>query len=86
VPDTGSFEVPGELMTQLRGVARALPGKLLESDVILHRQSVDSTTIPPGCVELDVRTPATVALELGCAGDQDCLSAQRCDAGSHTCQ
>jgi hypothetical protein len=86
VPDTGSFEVPAELTTQLRNVARALPGKLLESDVILHRQSVDSTMIPPGCVELTVRTPATAALELGCSTDLDCLSGQRCDAGLQACQ
>jgi hypothetical protein len=85
VADTGAFDVPTELMTQLRSVARSLPGKLLESDVVLRRRSVDSAAIQPGCVELDVRTPATVAFELGCSGDLDCFPGQRCDAALHAC-
>ena len=86
VADTGSFAVPAELMAELRRVAAGLPGKLLESDVLLHRRSVDSTMIPPGCVELDVRTAATVPLELECTADGDCLAGQRCDAGLRACK
>jgi len=80
VADTGSFEVPAALMTELRRVAVGLPGQLLESDVLLHRRSVDSVMIAPGCVELVVRTPATVPLELGCTADGDCFPGQRCGA------
>jgi hypothetical protein len=80
VADSGAFEVPAGLMAELRQVARGLPGKLLESSVLLHRRSIDSVMIAPGCVEFRVRTLASAPLALACAAAGDCLTGQRCDA------
>jgi hypothetical protein len=81
--DSGSFEIPAELL-----------GKLLAAGVSgfpklrLSRQTVDSATVPPGCVELIVGAPAepalTVARHTPCRADTDCPD-RRCNLATQSC-
>jgi hypothetical protein len=79
VPDTGSFEVPEALVTQLVDIGfSGFPA------VDLIRRSADSATVDGiGCVELEVIAKARVEAML--PGITSCNSAEDCEEGQ-TCQ
>jgi len=79
VEDDGELVIPAELVTQLvdRGVA-GFP------TITVTRRSVDSTTIAPGCVELEVgsqeiREVAIPGLS-SCSNERPCPDGQTCQA------
>lgn len=78
VPDTGSFEIPASLVTQLVGLGfSGFPA------VDLTRRSADSAEVAGlGCVELEVvagaRVDATLPGLTSCNGDMDCEDGQTC--------
>lgn len=77
IADTGSFTIPAALTTQLLDIGVAGFPLLTAS-----RRSVDSTSIPAGCVELNVlskvdRTVTIPGLE-SCTDDMDCMGGQTC--------
>ncbi len=77
VPDTGSYTVSAELMTELFkfGVS-GFPS------VDLTRRSSDTTTVPSGCVEFMVAAPVNRPLEVpgvvSCQDDTDCMGGKKC--------
>ena len=84
VPDTGSFEIPASLVT-----------KLLEAGVSgfatldMTRRTVDSASVPAGCVELRVLSyvlgKLTVEGHVACAKDGDCPAGKKCMVATNTC-
>jgi hypothetical protein len=83
-PDTGSFEVPADLIeTLLAAGASGYPS------VRASRQSVDSVELPPGCVELVVASAVERRLDVAghtpCRSDADCPPPARCNLASQRC-
>lgn len=78
VPDTGSFEIPASLVTQLVDIGfSGFPA------VDLTRRSADSVEVAGlGCVELEVLASARVDAALpgvtSCNVDDDCEAGQTC--------
>jgi hypothetical protein len=70
-PDTGSFEIPAALVTEL--LELGLGGY---PTVTLSRETADSTTVAPGCVELkvasEVTRPVVIPGVMSCDVDEDC--------------
>jgi hypothetical protein len=55
VEDTGSFEVPASMMAKVFAVAsQAPPGSDWPPQLEVHRETVDSTQVEQGCIELVV--------------------------------
>jgi len=84
VEDTGSFSVPGSLISILLdyGVSGFATANLF-------RRTVDSVNVGPGCVELRVfshiRGMLQVAGHTACFGDSDCPEGQKCSMAIQTC-
>jgi hypothetical protein len=84
VPDTGSFTVSAELMTQLfsHGVS-GFPS------VDLTRRSSDTVMVPSGCVEFMVAAPINRPIEVpgvvSCNDPDDCPAGKTC-AGDLVCR
>ena len=78
LPDTGSGTIPGGLLDTL--VGRGTAGF---PEITLTRQSVDSTTITPGCVEFGVTL--SVAVPLMVDGVISCSDDTQCPATAPTC-
>ena len=82
--DTGSFEIPLDLIEQLLAAGVSGYPKLRAS-----RQTVDSVDLPPGCVELIVASVQERSLEVAghtaCRSDADCLPPRRCNVASQSC-
>lgn len=78
VPDSGSGTIPGALLDAL--VAKGAFGF---PEITLTRQSVDSTTIAPGCVEFVVL--ASLRRSLMVEGITSCTSNAECPTGQ-TCE
>ena len=76
--DTGSFDIPADLVTQL--IDLGLSGF---PKVELSRRSVDKTDIDAGCVEFVVYAPKTLSVEIpgftSCNSDDDCEDGQYCN-------
>jgi hypothetical protein len=85
VEDDGAFEIPTDLVTQL--VARGVAGF---PTITLTRRSLDSTTIDPGCVELElgarVIREVTIPGVTSCSREQPCPAGQTCQDSNLTCQ
>jgi hypothetical protein len=77
VPDTGSFDVPAALVSQLMGMGLAGFPR-----VTLSRRSTDTVTVSLGCVDLSVSSD--VMLDLEVAGLTSCSTNDECDTGQ-TC-
>lgn len=78
VPDTGSFSIPADLVTQL--IDMGLSG-FPRMDLV--RRSIDSTTLSTGdCVEFEVSSSARIELEVeglaSCNETTPCPSGQTC--------
>ncbi len=79
VADTGAFDIPAALTTQLLDIGVAgFP------TISASRRSVDSTDLAVGCVELNVlskvdRTVTIPGLE-SCSDDMDCTGGKTCQA------
>jgi hypothetical protein len=77
VPDTGSFEIPANLVTTLINLGLSGFPKL-----ILSRRSIDTATITPGCVEFIVYSEKDLEVEvpglLSCSDDSDCDDGMTC--------
>ena len=77
VPDTGSYVVSAELMTELfkQGVS-GFPS------VDLTRRSSDTATVPSGCVEFMVAAPINRPIEIpgvvSCNDPDDCPAGKTC--------
>jgi hypothetical protein len=82
--DTGSFEVPADLVGRLLAAGASGYPKLLGS-----RQTVDSVELPPGCVELIVASslerPLQVAGHTPCRRDRDCPAGTTCNVATQSC-
>ncbi len=78
-PDTGSFEIPASLVTQLIDLGLSGFPKI---DLIRH--SIDTTTIAEGCVEFTIyslfKLDVQVAGMVSCKNDSDCDTGQVCNA------
>ncbi len=76
-PDTGVFEVPGELVDAL--LDRGYSGF---PSVALTRRSADSANTSLGCVELVVRSTVVLDVEIegliSCSSEEDCPGEQVC--------
>lgn len=83
-PDTGSFEVPA-------AVVDALLGAGVSGFPVGHayRRTVDSMVADTGCVEFQVRSHQSAAIEVmghtPCVGDDDCAEGTTCDLMTQTC-
>jgi len=77
VADTGAATIPGRLLDAL--VARGTAGF---PEIVLTRVSAGSTTLAPGCVELDVASsvPRQLTVEgvTSCTQDEECAAPQIC--------
>jgi hypothetical protein len=84
VADSGSFEVPADLVARLLAAGVSGYPKLRVS-----RQTVDSRDLPPGCVELIVASPRERSLQVvghtPCRNDTDCPAPRRCNVASQSC-
>lgn len=84
-PDTGSLEVPTEMIAQL--IDFGISGF---PSAQFYRQTVDSVTIAPGCVEFVVRSHAATLLGVEghtpCNKPADCPDGQTCDVLIQTCK
>jgi hypothetical protein len=83
-PDSGSFEVPPDLIGMLLAAgASGYPR------VRVSRQTADSVDLPPGCVELIVFSAVERNLEVAghtpCRTDADCPAPKRCNVASQRC-
>lgn len=78
VDDTGSFSLPGSLISQLIDA-----GTSGFPTMTVTRQSLDSATIAPGCV--DLRVHSTVKLDVTVPGVQSCNDDTDCSPPA-TCQ
>jgi hypothetical protein len=82
--DSGSFEVPADLVARLLAAGVSGYPKLRVS-----RQTVDSRDLPPGCVELIVASARELSLQVvghtPCRNDTDCPAPQRCNVVSQSC-
>lgn len=84
-PDTGAFEVPAALVTELlaQGVA-GFPA------VTLARRSVDSLAIEGGCVEFVVASEISRAVTIpgltSCSSDNECPEEQLCQPSTMICE
>jgi hypothetical protein len=79
LPDTGSYTIPGALITKLISFGTAgFP------TITLSRRTVDSTTIAPGCVEFavasSVERPVEVEGVISCGEDLPCPGGRPCGA------
>ncbi len=78
MPDTGSATIPAAMLDAL--VAKGTFGF---PEITLTRQSVDSATITPGCVEFVVsaslRRPLMVEGVTSCTSNDECVAPQICD-------
>ena len=83
VDDTGSYTLPAELITQLVDA-----GTSGFPTVTLTRQSLDSKTLAPGCVDFRVRSSQKIDVTIpglqSCQEDTDCTAPQTCQ-GDLTC-
>lgn len=78
VPDTGSYELPATLVTDL--IDLGLSGF---PRMTLARRSADSTSLPGGnCVDFEVASQVTIELTVdglvSCSDDTDCPEGQTC--------
>ena len=75
VPDTGSFDVPAGLVTQLVGMG--LSGF---PRVVLGRRTTDTANIAGGCVDFSVSSEVTLDLQvdglISCTSNTDCPAEQ----------
>jgi hypothetical protein len=75
--DTGSFEIPEPLVTQL--IELGLSGF---PRVSLARRSTDTVALPGGCVDFQVSSDVTLELEIdgliSCNTSEDCPDGQSC--------
>lgn len=78
VPDTGEFEIPAELVTELIDL-----GSSGFPRVDLERRSSAVVALEPGCVELYVGSKVTLEIELdgltSCHDDEDCADGEACN-------
>ena len=83
-PDTGSFEVPADLVARLLAAGASGYPKLLAS-----RQTVDRADLPPGCVELIVASSLERSLQVAghtpCRRDADCPPGRACNVATQSC-
>jgi hypothetical protein len=84
VADSGSFEVPADLVARLLAAGVSGYPRLRAS-----RQTVDSRDLPPGCVELVVASARERSLQVvghtPCRSDTDCPAPRRCNVASQNC-
>ncbi|HET6284368.1 MAG TPA: hypothetical protein VFH73_25650 [Polyangia bacterium] len=85
VADTGSMTIPAGLITQLIGQGTAgFP------TISLTRQTVDSTTVAPGCVEFaiasPVERPAMVEGIVSCSDEVPCPAGKTCKDQLRICE
>ncbi|MDJ0761817.1 MAG: hypothetical protein QNJ97_02415 [Myxococcota bacterium] len=75
--DTGSFSIPGDLITRL--IDQGLSGF---PTIGLSRHTADATQIAPGCVEFlvvsELSLPVEVEGVISCTDDGDCPQGQTC--------
>ncbi len=79
VEDTGSFAIPADLVTALFAVgASGFPS------LVVSRRSADSTTIAPGCVELQIVSEQEIDVEVNgltsCTDNTPCTPPETCQA------
>ena len=83
-PDTGSLEIPAAVVDALlaAGVSGFPTGQA-------YRRTVDSMAVEVGCVELQVVSHQTAAVEVAghtpCTDDADCPAPQTCDLMLQSC-
>jgi Cys-rich repeat protein len=78
VPDTGSFDIPASLVTDLIGL-----GITNFPSMQMNRRSVDSTDLSTGdCVDFEVGSQVTIELTVdglvSCSDNTDCPEGQTC--------
>jgi hypothetical protein len=77
VSDSGAYTVPSDLIGALFGL-----GVSGFPSLVITRQSVDSTTIEPGCVQFAVTTSQALAISvegvISCTNDAACPKGQTC--------
>ncbi len=85
VPDTGSFDVPASLVSQLIGMGLAGFPRATVS-----RISRDTATVSLGCVELSLSSDVTLDLEVegltSCDSADDCPTGQTCNEELLACE
>ena len=83
-PDSGSFEVPADLIGMLLAAGASGYPRMRVS-----RQAADSADLPPGCVELIVSSAVERSLDVAghtpCRNDLDCQTPRRCNVASQRC-
>ena len=77
VSDTGSFDIPDSLITEM--MTLGLSGF---PELVVSRRNADHTTIAEGCVEFIVKAQIKVPVDI--PGLKSCSSSDDCDAGE-TC-
>jgi hypothetical protein len=85
VPDTGSYDIPAALVTELRGLeVTGFP------TIIVNRQTADSAAVASGCVELAVSSEIELNVKIpgqhDCKIDDDCPAGRKCDSAKQICQ
>lgn len=84
VPDTGSYEIPAGIVTELINLGLA-GWPLLE----IARRSTGTAAVEGGCVELRVFSQASIPVEIpgitSCSDDEDCPDGQTCHEDDLLC-
>jgi hypothetical protein len=84
-PDSGSFTIPADVITDL-----LTAGTSGYPQLTISRRTADSTLLPPGCVDLTVEAALTRPLQVRghtpCTRPADCPAGLTCDIPRQTCR